>query len=80
MPRDFDFDFGDEDLGRPVRQQPPRQPRQPRQQMPSGGSMRDRGDIPARSVTSHRKKNDTRSIIILAVEIVVFIILLALHL
>lgn len=71
MPRNFEFDFDDEDLVRPQRQAAPRQPRQPQQ----GGGMRDNG-IPARNVTSRRKKNDTRSIIILAVEIVLFIVLL----
>jgi len=69
MPRDFDFDFDDEDIVRPQRQAAPR--RQPQQ----GGGMRDNG-IPARNITSRKKKNDTRSIIILAVEIVVFIVLL----
>lgn len=71
MPRDFDFDFDDDIQMRPQRQAAPRQTRQPQQ----GGGMRDNG-IPARNVTSRRKKNDTRSIIILAVEVVLFIVLL----
>ena len=76
MPRDFDFDFDDEDFTRARRQPAQRQPRQPQ----GGGVHRDRGDSmgmggrPANP--SRKKKNDTRSIIILAVEIVVFIILL----
>lgn len=75
MPRDFDFDFDDEEMVRPRRQPAQRQPRQPQ-----GGVARDRGDSMGMGSRpagpSRKKKNDTRSIIILAVEIVVFIILL----
>jgi len=90
MPRDYDFDFEEEDI-RP--QRPQRQPRAPRQ--PQGGmrgdmggmrgdmggmrgdmgGMRERDRMPQRG-GSRKKKNDTKSLIILIVEIVVFIALL----
>lgn len=63
MPRDFDFDFDDEDLMQPRRQPAPRQPRE--------------AAAPVRT-SSRKKKNQTRSFIILGVEIVVFIALLVL--
>lgn len=71
MPRDFDFDFDDEDLMQPRRQPVQRQPRQMQQGAVSGAT------APMRT-SARKKKNQTRSIIILAVEIVVFIALLVL--
>ena len=80
MPRDFDLDFDDEDLMQPrrqsmPRQQAPRQQQMPRQQMQGGGA--GMATAPLRT-PSRKKKNQTRSIIILAVEVVLFIALLVL--
>lgn len=89
MPRDFDLDFDDDDLMQPRRQAPQRQQRpQPRpQQRPQrdlsntqGLDRMDRmdrmgGGMP-RQGGGRKKKNQTRSIIILVIEIVVFIALL----
>lgn len=74
MPRDFDFDFEDDDLMQPRRQPVQRQPRQPQPRQMQGGGVS--GATAPMRVPSRKKKNQTRSIIILAVEIVLFIALL----
>ena len=68
MPRDLDLDFEFQDEGM---QQRPKRPAPPREGGVNGGMPR--GNAPVR-----RKKNQTASIIILAVEIVVFIALVVL--
>lgn len=71
MPRDFDFDFDDEDLMQPRRQPVQRQMRQ----MPQGGVS---GATAPMRTSARKKKNQTKSIIILAIEVVLFIALLVL--
>lgn len=89
MPRDFDLDF-DDDLMRPRRQQAPRQSQgRPQQRPPQQRPQRDFGNTSSLdrmgntsalprtgSGRGHKKKNQTSSIIILIVEIVIFITLL----